>query len=336
MAHSQANMDIRTSVRKRPGMYFGCTTSLGVVHAVNELVSNGIDQYLLGAASHIGIKIEDDTILYSDDGPGLPFDVAGPGGVSLAEHYLTCYHTTPTADDHVPHIHMLGHGLGLVCVNAASKNFTVKSWRSGCRWEQQFEKGLPIDGAQIVERGHGRGTSISFRIDNTVFKSILPCARTLRRLIFEAAHLFPGVRLSLGQEVFHAPNGLADLAGLYYGGESPLHQTVPEPFALNCRNSEVDVQVGAIGESDGGTYFRSWANGRSTPLHGTHVAGLRAALRSLSWEPAIAMIHVIMLQPEFAGPTRSSLNNAHVFDVVRDCVEPPLRSWRRERKSAKD
>jgi DNA gyrase/topoisomerase IV subunit B len=48
MAESNFIVDIRASVRLRPAMYFGCTTSRGVVHVVNELVSNGID---LGATA---------------------------------------------------------------------------------------------------------------------------------------------------------------------------------------------------------------------------------------------------------------------------------------------
>ncbi len=308
-------------------MYFGCTTSRGVVHVINELVSNGIDQFLHRRASRVSIAFDENTINYSDDGPGLPFDVTGPGSVSLAEHYLTCHHTTPTADDHAPHIHMLSHGLGLVCVNAVSEHFGVKSWRSGRLWEQNFAEGNPVDSAHIVEQGNGKGTSICFRLDSTVFKDLLPCPRTLRRLIFEAAHLFPGVSLALSQEVFHANNGLADLASLYYQRTSPFEWQEPEPFALNTRYDDVEINVGAVGESTSEPLYRSWANGSSTGLHGTHVDGLRDAFRSVKWKPAVAMIHVIMHQPEFAGPTRSRLANAHVRKVVRECVKPALSRW---------
>ena len=38
---------------------------------------------------------------------------------------------------------------------------------------------------------------ISFRLDGDVFKAKLPRRVSLRRLIFEAAHLFPGITLAL-------------------------------------------------------------------------------------------------------------------------------------------
>src|SRR5262249_12828150 len=161
-----------------------------------------------------------------------------------------------------------------------------------------------------------------FRLDGAVFKVQHPCPRTLRRLIFEAAHLFPGITLALGQEVFHASNGLADLASLYYLQAAPTAWQEPVPFALHSRCEDVEVNVGLVGESTSETLFRSWSNGFSTRLHGTHVDGLRDAFRSVKWAPAVAMIHVIMHQPEFAGPTRDVLANPQVRKIVRECVKP--------------
>lgn len=328
--------DMRALIRARPGMFFGCTTSRGVVHVVNELVSNGIDLFLHRRATRVGVAIDEETIHYSDDGPGLPFDEPGPGGASLAEHYLTCHHTTPTADNHAPHIHMLAGGLGLMCVNAASEHFEVKSWRSGRLWRQTFSEGIAVDSARIVEQGEGKGTSIGFRLDRAVFKDLLPCPQTLRQLIFEAAHLFPGITLKLNQEVFHANNGLADLASLYFvdlaglNGQRTTAAEEREPFALNTRFADVEINVGAVGESTSKPLYRSWANGSNTGLHGTHVDGLRDAFRSVKWKPAVAMIHVIMHQAEFAEPTRSRLANAHVRKIVRECVTPALKRWRND------
>lgn len=329
MSNSQSERDTRTHVRTRPGMYFGCTTERGVVHVVNELVANGIDLFLHGTARQVSVTTEDDTITYSDDGPGLPYDVRGPGDRSLAEYYLTHHHTTPTADDHAPHIHLhvLSQGLGLMCVNAVCERLTVRTWRSDNLWEQHFARGLPVAPPQIIQRGSGKGTCITFRLDSEVFKAKLPCPRTMRRLIFDSAHLFPGITLALGREVFHAPNGLADLASLYYSQAAAQWQP-PVPFAFHARHDDVEVNVGVIGESTGQPFFRSWANGSRTELHGTHLDGLRDALRSVRWRPAVAMIHVVMQQPEFAGPTRARVANDKVRKIVRECLKPALREWK--------
>jgi DNA gyrase subunit B len=183
----------------------------------------------------------------------------------------------------------------------------------------------------VIERGIGKGTCLSFRLDREVFEVILPCRRTLRRLIFEAAHLFPGVILSLEQEVFHAPNGLADLASLYYAQTPSLIAPMPPLFSFRTRCDEMEINVGVIGESTANPLFRSWANGSATPFHGTHVTGLRDAIRSAQWKPAVPMIHVIMNQPEFAGPTRGQLTNSFVRKTVRECVKPAMFQWKKER-----
>jgi DNA gyrase subunit B len=108
------------------------------------------------------------------------------------------------------------------------------------------------------------------------------------------------------------PNGLADLASLYYSQSVAGLWQNPAPFAF-CRCYEnVEVNVGVVGESTGEPFFRSWANGSCTGHHGTHLDGLRDALRSVHWTPAVAMIHVVMHQPEFPGPTKCRLANSLV------------------------
>lgn len=295
-----------------------------MLHAINELVSNGIDLFLHGRAFRVGVAFNGETISCTDDGPGLPYDVPGPGGVSLAEHYLTQYHDTPTADSHAPHVHLQSPGLGLVCVNAASDFFEMRTWRSGYLWTQRFHEGLPVERPQIAQRGSGKGRSLSFRLDGKVLSHKLPDSRMLRRMMFEAAHLFPRIALDLGRECFCPANGLADLSALYH---LPAPFAEPRSFSLNTRAGEVHINIATIGGSASNVEYRSWANGAPTSLHGSHVDDLRDALRWAEFRPALGLIHVVMHHPEFAGPTRGCLNNPEVRTVVRECLKPALKSW---------
>ena len=97
------------AVRKRPVMYFGDLESEGANTVVYEMVANVVDLFLAGLAKKINIKINNNNILVSDDGPGFPFSKASPQdtSINLVEHYLTHRHNSPTADDHAPHIHIL-------------------------------------------------------------------------------------------------------------------------------------------------------------------------------------------------------------------------------------
>jgi DNA gyrase subunit B len=308
-------------------MYFGDNSSRGVAHAINEIVSNSIDLFLAGSASRIGVSFEGETITCSDDGPGLPYDVEGPGGASLAEHYLTSLHDTRTADGHAPHVHLRGNGWGMMCVNAASEFFEVETLRWGRLWTQEFRRGSPISSPASRASEDGKGTSISFRLDPEVFAERLPDRWRMRRMLFEAAHLFPGLVVNSGRETFHAPHGLADLADLQASDEWHLNRR--RPFALNVRIDDLQVVVGICGDNAPATTYRSWVNGNQT-LRGHHVDGLRDALRAANLSPIVAMIHLIFQTQEFAGPTRSKLNNPHVRKPVRESLEPALIRWREQ------
>jgi DNA gyrase subunit B len=324
--------EIRESIRKRPAMYFGDNGPGGAVHVVNELVSNGIDQFLHGKASRVGVSFDGDRIVYSDDGPGIPFDVVASDGKSLGERYFTEFHDSPTADGHAPHIHIMNFGLGLMAVNSASQSFEVRTWRAGRRWTQNYHEGLPDGPPQSKQDSSEIGTRISFRLDPTVFSVALPDTQRLRTLMFDATHLFPGITLDLGTETFHAPGGLADLV-LHFRDENPSLFPFPDSessanFGVNSHHADMQIQVGVLGDSTWPTIFRSWANGTATPLRGTHVDGLQDALQQVDWNPSVAMIHVVLQKPEFAGNIRGQLQNPEVRKLVRECLKPLLKDWR--------
>lgn len=62
------------AIRKRPAMYIGGTDRHGLLHLVNEVISNSIDQFLMGHGTHVTVKTMDNVVDVIDDGIGLPFD----------------------------------------------------------------------------------------------------------------------------------------------------------------------------------------------------------------------------------------------------------------------
>jgi len=200
-------------IRKRPAMYIGDTGQSGVNHLLFEVFSNCIDQFCARHATESRIEIDGPLIRVSDDGEGIPFDLTCEGGSSnLATKYLTTIHYTGTADGHAPHVHVKGlHGVGIVAVNALSELFVCRAWRGRKLWEQKFERGNELSKARAVKEGCGRGTTVEFIPDPEIFGGFEVDPTRVRGTIKETTCLHAGLRVHFQNEMFHFPEGLAEL-----------------------------------------------------------------------------------------------------------------------------
>lgn len=68
--------------------------------------------------------------------------------------------------------------------------------------------------------------------------------------------------------------------------------------------------------------IQSWVNGACTEEHGSHVDGTLEAFREAGWRPARVLVHVIMLEPKFSGPTRRKLRSPRALRQVRALLSP--------------
>ena len=313
-------------VRKRPSMYIGDTTVRGLHHLFEELLDNSIDQFLAGRLTSITAKISDtgSILEFSDDGPGLPFDEPGPGFECLAEYYLTHIRRgSPTADGHTPHIHLGGWGCGLRIVTALTETCEVTSSRSKMAWRQTFSKGIKDGPPQIVAPSGNRGTTFRLEIDRDLFSAEW-CQRRIDQRLLDAAYLFPGLRVNSPNLQFSAPRGLADLA-LKLANESGAANT-DRVWWFHESTDELHIQA-AIAGTHSRTDWGAFANGSTSVEQGTHLTALKRVVAACKIKPAIALIHVIMQNPRFAGPTRSHLDAPEIFSPIYQALKPSLKAF---------
>ena len=318
------------SVRKRPGMYFGSTSSMGVNIAIYELIANAIDQYLAGFSTKISVQIEKDIIMICDDGKGLPFDkVAIDEHCStLAQSYFLRRHNTPTADNHAPHIHLfVGGGLGLAVINSVCNYMKITSSNGVFVWEQTFGQGKVLSDVVKKETKLVSGTTIEMQLDKEIFEENIPDMFALRKILFEVAHFYPRLIVQFQEETFVSKNGLLDLAYMYYHTKECCSYLAPLKFFYEGILDGIQIQVACVGKKRASSKFLSWVNGSSLTNGGRHIKGLNTLFKEISWHPQLVLIHIIMHQPEFAGPTRGELKNKGLEKVVQDILREPLREY---------
>lgn len=334
-------------VRKRPGMYIGDTTSRGLHHLPGEIIGNSIDEFLRGRATRVAVSVQDGIVTVADDGSGLPFDEPSTlGGASLANDYLSSFHRTPSADNHGPHVHFHSAlGVGMFVVNALSEFFKVESWRNGKLYRQAFVRGVPTSDLEVSEglsaeaflensNQPKRGTRVTYKADPEIFGEQLTDALCIRSQLFDAAHLHPGIVIELQNERFCAPGGLGDFVRF------SSFSTVTDCFSFNEVHDEVAIHaaastgtisvMGSVRSADDSTRWVTWANGVRTIFantSGTHEDAFAEALESVGWQPRIAMIHVVMREPMYAGPTKAQLDVPDKKQSMIDALQPALESY---------
>jgi DNA gyrase subunit B len=132
------------AVRKRPGMYIGSTDTRGLMHCLWEIIDNGVDEALAGAARRIEVTLHpDDSVEVYDDGRGIPVDKEPKTGLPGVEVIFTKLHAGGKFGGG-SYVATGGlHGVGASVVNALSARLDVDVDRSPSQQGMSFQRGVP-------------------------------------------------------------------------------------------------------------------------------------------------------------------------------------------------
>jgi DNA gyrase subunit B len=175
------------AVRKRPGMYIGSTDTRGLMQCLWEIIDNGVDEALAGAAHRVEVTLHPDgSAEVHDDGRGIPTDKEPKTGLPGVEVVATKLHAGGKFGGG-SYVATGGlHGVGLSVVNALSARMDIDVDRSPATQGVSFRHGAPgvFDGAgpaagftprSGLSRKGGRvakgrsGTRIRFWPDRQIF-----------------------------------------------------------------------------------------------------------------------------------------------------------------------
>ena len=353
------------AVRKRPAMYIGDVGEKGLHHLVYEVVDNSIDEALAGYCNDIYVTInEDNSISVRDNGRGIPTDYHEKEGKSALEVVLTVLHAGGKFDKGSYKVSGGLHGVGVSCVNALSTLLIAEVHRGGKIYKQTYSKGVPTSSVEIVGDCEDRGTTVTFKPDESIFTYTTTYRyEILAARLRELAFLNKGIALTITDmrdkdeqtgeprsERFYSEHGLQEF--VQYLDKTRGEKIIESIIYLDSEKNGIPVEVAMQYNNSFSENVHSYVNNINTIEGGTHLTGFRRALtRTLKKyadesgmlskikfeisgddfrEGLTAVISVKVAEPQFEGQTKTKLGNDEVAAAVDGALSEALANYLEE------
>ena len=223
------------AVRKRPGMYIGSTDSKGLHHLVWEIVDNAIDEALNGYGNEITITLEKDgSVTVEDHGRGMPVG-KHRSGVSTLQVIFTILHAGGKFTSHGGYTSAGGlHGVGASVVNALCTWCKVTVHDGKDIWSMTFEVGgSKIGKLEKVGKTNRTGSTVTFKPDPTIFKTVHFSYSTICERAQEDAFLLKGLKMIVRDKrkeekevIYQYEDGLKAFIDEVNQDHTPMHDSV--------------------------------------------------------------------------------------------------------------
>ncbi|MDO9629712.1 MAG: DNA topoisomerase (ATP-hydrolyzing) subunit B [Acholeplasmataceae bacterium] len=343
------------AVRKRPGMYIGSTGSRGLHHLVWEIVDNSIDEALGGYATNIKLELlKDEVVRVTDDGRGIPVDLHPKTNRPAVETILTSLHSGGKFDGKSYKVSGGLHGVGASVVNALSEWFVVEIHRDNKRYEQRFERGVPMTDVTVIGESVHTGTIVTFKSDHLVFtETIVYEFEILRNRIQQLAFLNKGIKITISDQrgenpveySYHYEGGIVEYVGFLNSGKGKVNHDV---LYTEKEVDGVTLEIALQYNDSYATNLYSFANNIPTHEGGMHEDGFKMALTRIlnkyasengflkkddsflgedTREGLTAIISVKHPNPQFEGQTKTKLGNPEVRQITSQIVGEGLERY---------
>ncbi len=327
------------AVRKRASMYIGDVSFRGLHHLIEEVVSNSIDEAMVGVCNEIVISInQDGSCTVKDNGRGIPSEMHPTEGKSALELVMTVLHAGGKFDKKTYKISGGLHGVGVSVVNALSAWLEVKVMRDGKIYYQKYTQGIPTADVKILGESTQTGTIVTFMPDITIFPDITFDYEIIAKRLRELAFLNKNLKIVFKDErankeiTYQYEGGIAAFVAHLNKNKNPLH---PEPVVIFKKFDHTEIEI-ALQYNEG--YIENvhtFVNNINTIEGGTHYSGFATALtRAINdyikknskeeekltgpdvREGLTAIISLKIPEPQFEGQTKTKLGNSEVKGLV--------------------
>ena len=351
-------------VRKRPGMYIGSTGVEGLHHLIWEVFDNSLDEAMAGHAKNIEVSLlQDNKVLVSDDGRGIPTDIHPKTKKSALETAATTLHAGGKFGGDSYKVSGGLHGVGLSVVNALSSWMKAEVYRKPDIFVQEYKIGKPLYSVKKSGKTDRTGTTITFQPDPEIFKEIIFDIDQILNHLRQQAYLTKGVKILVkdGREPLKSEDSKElssrDYSFYFEGGimsyvkylnrhEVPKHDNI---FYIGKEAEDIFVEVALQYVEDVQGRELSFANNIHTIEGGMHLTGFRSAItRTLNdyarkngylkekddnlsgediREGLTVIISVKLREPQFEGQTKAKLGTPNARTAVETVVGQEFADW---------
>ena len=323
-------LSFRDGIRKRIAMYLGSADMQGVYNAIQEIISNSIDEFYMGYGKEIEISLDGNTVTVNDYARGVPFGVKDDGSNVLVDIYSKP-HTGGKFNDKVYNSVAGLNGIGAKATCLSSKKFKVVSYRDGVCATAVFEEGNLISYKEEKNARKINGTTVKFIPDEQVF-NLEPIEIEFEKLCNTCknlSYLTKGLTFKLencktGKKVSYcAKNGLLDLID-----DKAIDVVHDHPFYYQLKDGQNEVEI-ALQWTKGKEKIYVFTNGLENIEGGTSLTGLKTAItrnlnkefkKNFSGEMArtglVAAISCKTPNPSFANQTKTKINNPELRQLA--------------------
>ena len=349
------------AVRRRPAMYIGDTDSAGLHHLIVEIVDNSVDEALVGECSKVSVVLDvDGYISVTDNGRGIPVGKHPKMNRPALEVVMTTLHAGGKFGGKAYHVSGGLHGVGVSVVNALSDHLIAEVRTNGRKYVQEYRKGIPEFDVKRNGKATGTGTTIRFKPDPEIFPidTIQVEFDLLAERLRQMAFLVPRLELTIddrrtGQrQTFYFEGGVRSFVENIARHRRPI---IPRPIFIEGTVEGTSIAVAMQYTNSFTEAVHPFANTVHNADGGTHLSGFRAGLtRTLNdfarhngflkdndsnltgddvREGLVAVISVLLEEPQFEAQTKVRLNNPEVAGQVQSVINRGLSEYLHENPS---
>ena len=343
-------LSFKDGVRQRIAMYLGSADMQGVYNAIQEIISNSIDEYYMGYGNEIGIGLCHNElgwmITVTDRARGIPFGIK-PDGSNVLVDIFSKPHTGGKFNDKVYNSVAGLNGIGAKATCLSSLRFAVSVVRDGKHAEARWEKGvLTYYNEEDWHDKKEHGTSIQFIPDPEVYNlepikvdfDVL-CARCKNLSYLTKGLTFELIGPEKGQHAkYCAKNGLLDL--IKDNADKAIH-AMPAYHVIKEDNVECEV---ALMWTKGKEKSFTFTNGLCQSEGGTSLTGVKTAITNfvkkqfkgefdgdLARAGLVYAVSCKVPNPSFANQTKTKINNPELRGIAQRATGTALDTFMNRR-----